>query len=170
MDTWICSKCGEEHLGVPLSFAADFPDAYANLTQADRAKRAECSSDQCIIDDGTFSVRGLIEIPIHGQDTPFLWGVWANLHRDDFITIQESWHEEGREMKLGPFKGRMANQLSIYPNTLNLKISVIIQPVGARPIFELNEDHLLADQQRLGISLDRARQMAADLLHAQNVQ
>ncbi len=94
MNTWICSKCGEEHLGVPLSFAADFPDAYANLTDAERAEHAECSSDQCIINNGTFSVRGLIEIPIKGQDTPFLWGVWANVSLEDFIEIQESWHEE----------------------------------------------------------------------------
>jgi hypothetical protein len=165
MNTWICSRCGETHKDVPLSFAADFPDAYANMNEQDRTERAECSSDQCIIDDEIFAVRGLIEIPIHGQDDPFLWGAWARLHRDNFIEIQESWQELGRELRRGPFKGRLANELSPYPDSLNLKLSVVVQPVGSRPLFILEESHHLTVQQQQGIALKEAQQMASNLLH-----
>ncbi len=33
---WKCSTCGESHAGIPLSFAADFPDMYANMKKEER--------------------------------------------------------------------------------------------------------------------------------------
>jgi hypothetical protein len=166
MNSWICSHCGETHSNIPLSFAADFPDAYANMNEEERPNRAVCSSDQCIIDDEMFFVRGLIEIPVHDQDVPFLWGVWARLFREDFIEVQESWEEKGRELKRGPFKGRLANDLSLYPGSVNLKLSLLVQPVGSRPLFILEESHLLTSEQQRGISLKDAERMASDLLHS----
>src|ERR1700758_2022883 len=37
--TWICATCGNSHSDVPLSFAANFPDTYANLKSEDRDLR-----------------------------------------------------------------------------------------------------------------------------------
>jgi hypothetical protein len=165
MEEWLCACCGQSHTGVPLSFAADFPDAYANMAPAQRAERAVCSSDQCIIDDEIFAIRGIIELPVRGTGELFLWGVWATVWPEDFEEISESWEEEGRETRHGPFKGRLANQLSEYQNTLNLKVSVIIQPAGKRPVFVIEEPHPLATQQKEGISHEDARQMAGRALH-----
>lgn len=39
-ETWKCITCGKSHSDVPLSFAADFPDMYANLKSEDRDLRA----------------------------------------------------------------------------------------------------------------------------------
>jgi hypothetical protein len=48
-DGWRCATCGESHAGIPLSFAADFPDMYANMKREERDARAVIGSDQCII-------------------------------------------------------------------------------------------------------------------------
>jgi hypothetical protein len=80
--------------------------------------------------------------------------------------ISDSWKEVGREKTRGPFKGRLANSLSIYPPTLNLKLNILIQPVGARPLLVIEEtDHLLAIEQRSGITRTRAQELASLLLH-----
>ena len=69
-----CHICNQTHQGIPLSFAADFPDMYANMPDAERSGRALISSDQCIIDDTWFFIRGCLEIPIIKTDEVFLWG------------------------------------------------------------------------------------------------
>ena len=62
--SFVCSSCGLEHAGVPLSFAADYPDPYANLSLDDRDARAIAGSNQCIIDQREFYIRGFLELPI----------------------------------------------------------------------------------------------------------
>ena len=165
---YTCKACGECHAGVPFSFAADFPDAYANLSNEDRDARATIGSDQCILDAQWFFLRGMIEIPIMGGDEPFLWGVWASIREEVFDEISDSWEEPGREAKYGPYKGRLANLLSIYPETLNLKLKIIVQPVGVRPLFLLEDnEHVLAVQQKSGISKQQAVELASFLLHSE---
>ena len=44
MSSSVCSICGQTHEGIPLSFAADFPDDFANLSHQERAARAVISS------------------------------------------------------------------------------------------------------------------------------
>jgi len=153
-ETWKCTTCGESHSDVPLSFAADFPDMYANLNSEDRDLRAVIGTDQCIVDEKWFFIRGCLEIPVVSYGEPFLWGVWTSVRREVFDEISDGWTQEGREKTHGPFKGRLANSLSVYPETLNLKIEIRIQPVGTRPLFVVEEaEHQLAIEQRLGIRL-----------------
>ena len=165
---YTCTTCGQHHTGVPFSFAADFPDPYANLSQEERDARATIGSDQCILDSQSFFLRGMIEIPIVGSDQPFLWGVWAAVREESFDEISDSWEEKGREAKYGPYKGRLANSLSVYPETLNLKLKIVVQPVGVRPLFLLeDQEHILAVQQRSGISQQQAFELASFLLHSE---
>lgn len=154
------------HEGLPLSFAADFPDMYANMSRDDRDARAVIGTDQCIIDQQWFFLRGCLEIPITGESDPFLWGLWASIREDVFDDVSACWELAGREKTRGPYKGRLANSLSIYPETLNLRLSIALQPLGTRPLFTVEEvDHPLAQAQRSGISHDQARHWAALLLH-----
>jgi hypothetical protein len=163
---YTCHVCGRTHEGVPPSFAADFPDMYANLSAADKGTRAVIGSDQCIIDGKWFFLRGCLEIPIIGSPERFLWGLWATIYADVFGQIDACWNEEGREKRYGPFKGRLANSLSEYAETLNLKLSIVIQPVGTRPLFVIDEpEHPLAIAQRLGFSRREADSLSATLLH-----
>jgi hypothetical protein len=164
-ESYLCSCCGLEHSGTPFSFAADFPDNYANMSPAERDTRATIASDQCIIDGKEFWLRGCLEIPIHELSEPFLWGVWANVLESDFDDISANWETEGREHTSGPYKGRLGNSLSLYAQTANLKLRILVRPVGERPLFFIEEpEHSLAREQTQGISLDAARQYSCLLM------
>jgi hypothetical protein len=92
-------------------------------------------------------------------------GVWARIHEKDFDTIHDFWEKAGREHMIGPFKGRLANSLSIYPETLNLRLEVKIRPAGERPVFLLEEaEHPLTIEQRIGLNSSKAREYACLLL------
>ena len=100
------------------------------------------------------------------SDEIFLWGLWASVREEVFDEISACWETAGREKSHGPFKGRLGNSLSIYPPTLNLKVKIVIRPVGERPLFVVEEmDHELASQQSSGIALGRAMDIASLLLH-----
>jgi hypothetical protein len=166
LDGYFCATCGQFHSGLPISYAADSPDSYAWLKESEREERAVLGSDQCIIDEEKYFLRGLIELPIIGFTDVFLWGVWASIWKEDFDEISKHWDTPGREGMIGPYKGRLNNGLSEYPDTFNLKCNIRIQPVGSRPLFYIDEpDHPLAKEQRHGISLDRIQQIASCLMH-----
>lgn len=168
---YTCGTCGKTHAGVPFSFAADFPDMYANLAAEAREARAVIGSDQCIVDSQWFFVRGILEIPIVGKDVPFVWGLWASVLQDTYEEISDCWELKGREKICGPFKGRLANSLSTYPETLNLKIRIVLQPVGVRPVFILEDaEHPLAIEQQNGITEQEAMRIASLLLHLEGRQ
>jgi len=112
---------------------------YANMSESDRA-RALISSDQCIVDEARFFIRGCLEIPVLDSSEVFIWGLWALVKEEVFNEISDSWEEEGRETRRGPFKARLANSLSVYPETLNLRLRIVIQPLGTRPLFILEEE------------------------------
>lgn len=165
---YTCNTCGQYHAGVALSFAADFPDPYAKLTRESRDSRALIRSDQCVLHSQWFFIRGIIEIPITGREQPFLWGVWGSIQEEVFDEIAETWEIEGREKKYGPYKGRLANSLSTYPETLNLKLKIVLQPVGIRPLFFVEDAaHPLGLQQKCGISERQALELASMLLHSE---
>lgn len=167
-DSFTCATCGKLHDRIPLSFAAEFPDMYANMARDERDARSVIGSDQCIIDQECFFVRGCLEIPVTGSTDAFIWGLWAIVCEEVFDKISDSWELAGREKSTGPFKGRLGNSLSVYPPTLNLKLQINIQPVGTRPVFVIEEEeHLLAIEQRSGISRARATELASLLLHQQ---
>jgi hypothetical protein len=167
-DEYQCVACGRSHEGLPLSFAADSPDVYANMNRDERDVRSVRGSDQYIIDQKWFFIRGCLEIPIIGSSDVFLWRLWVSVRQEVFDEISECWELVGREKSRGPFKGRLANSLSIYPETLNLKVQILIRPVGERPILLVEEnDHGLAVEQRSGITRKRAWELAALLLHQQ---
>jgi len=162
----ICATCGQSHEGIEFSFEQDSPDPYANLSPDARDTRAILTTDHCIIDQKTFFLRGCLEIPIIGHSEPFLWGLWAIVWEKDFDEIDDCWDSPGREKTHGPFKGRLANSLKDYPETLNLKLKIVLQPVGTRPLFYIEEsEHPLAQEQQHGISYQLAMERASLYLH-----
>jgi hypothetical protein len=69
-----CTTCGKIHEGLPMSFAAEFPDQYANMSREERDARAVVGSDQCIIDQQWFFIRGCLEIPTEAANhAPACW-------------------------------------------------------------------------------------------------
>lgn len=166
-DGFYCTICSKFHAGQPTSHASDSPDTYAGITQAEREHRAILGTDQCVIDQEQYFLRGIIEIPIIGIDETFIWGAWARVWEKDYEEMSDSWETPGREKTIGPYKGRLNNNIPTYdPETFNLKCTIRIQPVGSRPLFLVDEpEHPLAIDQRQGISMDRVRRIASIVHH-----
>ncbi|HEX7288054.1 MAG TPA: DUF2199 domain-containing protein [Candidatus Angelobacter sp.] len=166
-DGFRCEICEQFHAGQYLSFASDCPGPYAALSNDDKKASAQFGSDQCVIDDNQYYIRGLIELPIIGLDEVFLWGAWARIWQKDYEELSLCWDTPGREKRIGPFKARLANNVLGYsPDTLNLKCTVHIQAVDVRPHFVMDEpDHPLAIDQRRGISLLHVRRIASLVRH-----
>jgi hypothetical protein len=165
-ESFKCATCGKVHEGLPMSFAADSPDMYANMSRNDRDSRCVHGSDQYIIDQKWFFIRGCLEIPIIGSNEPFLWGLWASVREEIFDEIENCWELTGREASRGPYKGRLANSLAEYPETLNLRLKIALQPVGTRALFVIEEgDHPLAIEQASGITIRRAHELASLVMH-----
>ena len=108
--SWVCHICKEVHDDLPLSFAADYPDKYANMSADERELRTVIGSDQCVIDQKEFYIRGCLEIPIQNDDRIFLWGLWASMWEKDFDEVSDYWETAGRETRFGPYKGRLGNR------------------------------------------------------------
>jgi hypothetical protein len=161
---YFCTTCKQFHSELPISYGCDQPDSYLSLSPEDRPRRAALAASQCVIDNYKYFIRGLVEIPILGLSEPLLWGIWASVWKEDFEEMDNHWHVQGREKLIGPYRGRLNNSLSEYPETLNLKCTIQVRPVGERPLFYIDEpDHPLAIEQRQGISLERVQQIASKL-------
>jgi hypothetical protein len=124
------------------------------------------SSDQCIVKDQHYFIKGLIEIPVIGSAEPFSWGVWVSLSRENFTRALHVWETPGRESER-PYFGWLSTELGLYsPRTTNLKTNAHTRPIGRRPFIELEPtDHPLAVEQRTGITRDRVREIAEAVLH-----
>ncbi len=149
-----CSKCEEWHEGVP-AFATAAPAAYEAIPEGERERRCILEEDACVIDDGQFFIRGLIEIPVKDTVEPLVWNVWASINEDAFSAFVTS-YEWPRRSHIGPFGGRLAARLPVYPDTESLKVLVRLRDDGLRPKFELEPAaHSLPLEQMNGI--DRGR-------------
>jgi hypothetical protein len=160
-----CGTCGEWHDELPLTFAADAPYSYFAVPSPERDERTVLTSDQCIIDEEQFFIRGQLEIPFHGQATPFIWGVWVEVSSADFERMGELWETVGRENE-PPYNVRVDTALPLYGPTTGLNAELITRPVGMRPSVRLTPtDHPLFKEQRDGVPLERVRAVAAAVMH-----
>lgn len=161
-----CPVCGEHHAPLPLSASAKAPAAVAGMSAAELERRVVITADQCVVDQRRFYLRGRLVLPIHGLDEPFIWGVWAEVSPKNFLWTTERWKVQGREAD-APFAGYLDSGIPFYSDTRNLQVSVQTQPVGRRPHFRVvDPEHPLAVEQREGITLERVKEIAAAVLHA----
>jgi hypothetical protein len=161
---WTCRCCGKQFNTLPLSFAPLAPDPWFAIPEAERDKRTVLGSDQCIIDDQEFYLRGCLDISIINHDESFSWGVWVSLSEASFARVGELWEVDVRANE-PPFFGWLCTELSVYPPTRGLKTNVRLRNSGQRPFIELEPTaHPLAVEQRNGISLERVEEIAAMLL------
>tara|TARA_R110001592_G_scaffold343029_1_gene633216 strand:+ start:59236 stop:60090 length:855 start_codon:yes stop_codon:yes gene_type:complete len=161
-----CSCCGEVHEGSP-SFAYRAPDPY--LTQPEEVQSAgELGTDLCRYtdEDGEhYFARTIIEVPIHGVDEPFLWGVWASLSLESFDHYIETSDqpEEGRS-----YFGWLSNNLPYYQDTFPLAVEVHPRPDGQRPFLVLHEvEHEFFDDFTNGITIEKAQRIAEIGMHGE---
>jgi hypothetical protein len=165
MPGFTCRTCGQYHDDLPLHYGADAPEAWYGIDPTQRSQRALLSSDQCIIDDQYFFMRGNIELPIIGSDQIFSWSVWVSLSEQNFDRAAQLWEQDGREDE-PPYFGWLQTRISGYPDTINLKTHMYTRVVGERPRIVVEPtDHPLAVEQQEGITWERIQTIAEMLLH-----
>ena len=137
---------------------------WANLPNENRSERGELGTDQCVIDEKYFFIRGRIEIPVTDMDDEFAWLVWVEVTAAYFLDISEKWESEGRE-STAPYSARLANSLPIYEEpTLGLSVQLHTRPIGARPLIAVTQEHLLHREQMSGISSHQVAEIAQRIL------
>jgi hypothetical protein len=160
---FVCSVCGEHHDERMLDIRMGLPDEIHALDEAEREQRAWIAEDFAVLDEEWFYVRGLLELPIPELESRFAYGAWAEVPRRDFKKLQKRWLDP-RQFK--PLTCWLANELTPYVGTTRLKAT--LRPVSENqlPLLELEEaPHELVRDQRQGISVQRADELAAVVLH-----
>jgi len=161
-----CVTCGVWHDERPTCFIMPLPDAVFGVPEAQRRKRVEAGSDQCILDGKHFFILGNLDIPVRGSEEPLRWSVWSTLSEANFQRASELWEAVGRESE-PPYSGWLSNQIPGYTPTINIKALVYTQPVGVRPQIKVVEQgHPLTFDQESGISAERLD----ELVHAASHQ
>jgi hypothetical protein len=107
---------------------------------------------------------------VHDAAGGFEWGVWVSQSRESYERARELWTTEGRESEPPSFAW-VQSEVGPYPSTLGLQAWLYTQPVGERPLVDLQPTaHPLAREQREGIDLARVRDLAAAALHPPPVE
>jgi hypothetical protein len=162
---WTCSRCGEEHVGVPFDWAFESPKYWDGA----RTEDDWLTEDLCVWTDDepklNYFVRGVLEIPVAESDQKLGYGVWSSLSQDSFKRVLEHWEDSARTAH-GPYFGWLSNSIPGYPETLSLPLDVVIQEIGVRPALVLHEgDHPLVVEQQEGITMDRVQAVAEEQMH-----
>ena len=129
-------------------------------------KRTVSTSETYIVsyeNDVDYFLRALLEIPIIGNDEPFMWGVWGSVSAASFADYNDS---DRGEKHQGNYFSWFSSLLPGYPETVGLKCSMQSRSGGLRPVVMLApSDHPLAIDQRDGISLEKAQLLFEYALH-----
>ena len=156
-----CASCGRFHEDELRDVRAALPEEIYQLPEEERLLRAEIdpAGDLAILDNERYFVRALIEVPMRLEDDRFGWGVWVRLGSDDFDDLAERWTDP--QASGHTYHGWLATDLPAYGPTVSLPGVLRLGAVDAIPSFALEDDsHPLAVEQRDGISLERARELA----------
>jgi hypothetical protein len=161
-----CASCDDIHEGSP-SFAFHAPDPWLAQPEAVQTD-GHLGSDLCRYEDADgahFFIRVLLEVPIHGIDDPFLWGVWVSLSETNYQRYVDTYDAP---ITSDRYFGWFCNRLPWYPDSLNLKTEVHPRAGKQRPFIVLEDTrHPLAVDYHQGISVQRAQEIAEAAMHGQ---
>lgn len=166
-----CACCGQAHDGYPMAYATGAPVYWYGLPEKRRKRRilswrrrSFLDEELCVINGEHFFIWGRVLIPVLDGRRPFEWGVWVSLSETNFKRTLALWEQPSREDEPLYF-GWLSTSLPLYPDTLNLQTMAYTQPVGERPVIELEPtDHPLAVEQRNDITMARVREIAEHML------
>ncbi|HEV8391635.1 MAG TPA: DUF2199 domain-containing protein [Dongiaceae bacterium] len=159
--SFTCDKCGQLHEGSP-SIAYDMPFHWHALKPDTSTGQSRLSDDFCKIEDRDYFIRCILEVPIHGVEEPFLWGLWVTQSAENFRDYVKTFPDSPERQTFG----YLANRLPFYPETVDMHANVHWQPGTRRPLVELKPvDHPLFRDWSEGITWERATELAAPAFH-----
>ncbi|WP_069160553.1 DUF2199 domain-containing protein [Nocardia altamirensis] len=161
--TFRCGSCDQQHDGPPFAYAVPAPAYWSSDLEQRPGNVLE--AEQCKIGDHFF-LRARLVLPVLDAEEDFEWGVWISVSAPSYDRIVEMWGNPDRAEE-PPYFGWLSNELPLYePSTLELKTKLHTQPLGIRPLVELEPtDHPLAVEQRTGVTMARVREIAEWHLH-----
>ncbi len=158
---YTCTICGRYHAEEMRDVRAGLPEPIFVLSEKERAARAvvDPGGDFASLDGVQHFVRALLELPIPAEEDVFGWGVWVRLTEEDIRDVSARWVDEG---SIGcSYPATLATHLPAYGETVDLAGTLTLRAVDRLPGFELaGTPHPLSVEQREGISLERARELA----------
>lgn len=161
---FLCKSCDKIHEGVP-TFGFDSPAIAQWIPEHERESRVELGTDDCVVDGERFLVRGCLEIPVVGEQEPFVWGVWVDISQRDFDQWASAFHLEKRD-HIGPFAGYLGSRLPCYPDTFNHHVVMHLRDKGTRPYIEVSRsEHPLHIEQCGGVSQERLAEIYEAVVH-----
>lgn len=161
---WTCACCGEAFDTLPLDIACPMPTACHDLTETEREARCELSSDFCRFDESLY-LRACLDVPVHGLDEPFVWGVWLEV--DDALWERaQALFDAEPDPDEPAYPARLVNRLYGYRDTLGLPVRLRFREQPLRPLAMLEAGpHELVGDQRSGISAKRVQEIVGPILH-----
>lgn len=123
------------------------------------------SEDFCVVGGEHFFVRCVFEIPVHGLEEAFGFGIWSTLSRTNFDIYVDAF-DDGGYAESGPWPGYFSNPLDCFGDTLNQPDWVQPRLQRQRPTVTLMDpSHPLAIAQFEGISAERVLEIYAAYGH-----
>lgn len=168
--SWRCATCDEKHHGAfHLSAFAPYVWSGSEDYEPNHALRMAgdfLSEDFCVIGGEHFFVRSVLDIPVHGLEAGFGFGIWSTLARTNFDKYVDGF-DHSDYSDFGPWYGYFSNLIQGFGDVLNEPNWVHPQLDRQRPkIAIMDEDHPLAIAQRDGISPERVLEIYAAYGHA----
>jgi hypothetical protein len=166
---WVCGVCGDEHDEALRDIRLALPEPVFRLDELARAELAEVSDDWCRMLEPSGRtrrfVRGLLHLPVRGEQRDFRFGIWVEVDVADFERLGDLWDDpDGSES--APVFGTLANELTPYAGTLGLPVALQLRDVPILPaVIVLDSAHPLGSDQRSGIGVGRANAVAETVLH-----
>lgn len=142
------------------AFLFDAPGAWDPAVHPQSA-RSVLGSDQCVIEEEQWFLRGLLSIPVADGEEDLVYGVWLSVTEGTFDRAVELWENPGR-VRDPAYPGWLANDVPGYdPPTTGLLARLQNQPVGKRPLVQLHAiEHPLVIDAENGVTAERAAQLA----------
>jgi hypothetical protein len=157
-----CGSCDKWHEGAP-SLACQVPEPLLSVPPQERLARVQLTADVASLDWTRFFVRACMEVPIHGTNEYFIWGLWAEVSRED---CQDYCDTSEKGIVGGPYDGTLANALPFYPDCFGIPVSVEPRPGDQRPLLLTPEgDSSLARHLKDGMPEAEARAYFERVLH-----
>lgn len=155
-NSWRCGTCNQDHIGL-MDLAMSSPSVWKNeeVIEDNSALRMEgdfLSEDFCVIEGESFIVRCVLEIPVEGLETPFGFGVWSSLSKDNFLKYLEDF-DEGIQSEGSAWSSWFCSHLGYFGKTVGEKAWVIPRLNRQRPLVTLmNTDSVLGRSQTNGLA------------------
>ena len=152
------------------TFAWSYPIDMLYVPESERQARVKLTSETCVIDGSSFSIRCVAEIPVHGYDTPFMWGLFVSIGEADFDTYVHGLERRSLDFS-EPIPGELHSVPMVYPEIERLHCTVVVRPYGKRPLIQVEpKAHPLGSDQANGLTPSELQRIAETVLHGTKSQ